>query len=648
MLPDYIQQVLDGPAPGPGARHEALLDLSLQMVGEKVPDEEIFRLLRAWLPDKDKSDKEIRDLIRGAHAKNPKPTESKRYQAAYDLDRKTVKLTAAALQQTPTPEGVPTSALTTVEWLNTLFRAGEIICITNDYTESGDKLIPADKGTFWTREQWCEWLTSKKLDCLAGAWVRINPIKPGDKSGTDTSIADFRYVLVEFDSRPKLEQWHIFKESGLPIASVTDSGDQSLHALVRVDAKDYAQYKERQKAVYDRLADFIDDGSNINPSRFSRLPGILRGQKGNIQRLVAVNIGYTDWAEFEYFTADDGLPPIISLKDLLAKDLPEPPQIIRGVLAKGRKLVIGGPSKAKKSWVMINLAYAVANGKQWFGFECDQGKVLYLNFELHERTIQQRFVVVGKAMGVGDENIDAWNLRGKSADISKLVDRFIARVNRSKTKYSLIIVDPVYKCLGNRDENKAGDMTDFLNHLERLSEETYAAIAIAAHFPKGNHMLKDAMDRIAGSGVFIRDPDAIIAMTPCDKDHDAHNPTRFEIDLGVREFPFVDGFRTEWVFPLMLRLDKLTREEKRDYRAHQLIQIVELLIDRPLSAKQWEAASGDAELARGGTFRTAKAQAVKLKLVEKDDSTGAFYPDMENLEQFKRENTYVITPKKDS
>src|SRR3984893_15386981 len=72
-FPSYIQKQLDGPSPGHPGRHEALMKLALQMVGERIPDWVIFAELRAWIPDKDKTNSEINTLIKGAHAKNPQP-----------------------------------------------------------------------------------------------------------------------------------------------------------------------------------------------------------------------------------------------------------------------------------------------------------------------------------------------------------------------------------------------------------------------------------------------------------------------------------------------------------------------------------------------------------------------------------------------
>jgi RecA-family ATPase len=89
------------------------------------------------------------------------------------------------------------------------------------------------------------------------------------------------------------------------------------------------------------------------------------------------------------------------------------------------------------------------------------------------------------------------------------VNKCIYWTQRNRTHYDLIILDPIYKAYDGRDENSAGDMAEVLNELDRLIRELDTSVAFAAHFPKGNLSSRTAMDRISGSGVFARDPEAI-------------------------------------------------------------------------------------------------------------------------------------------
>src|SRR5258707_11870439 len=72
-IPAYIQKQLPEAPPGKTGRHDAWGRISLQMKGEGIPDDVAFAELRRWIPDADKSDKELWDLIRGAEKRNPQP-----------------------------------------------------------------------------------------------------------------------------------------------------------------------------------------------------------------------------------------------------------------------------------------------------------------------------------------------------------------------------------------------------------------------------------------------------------------------------------------------------------------------------------------------------------------------------------------------
>lgn len=205
----------------------------------------------------------------------------------------------------------------------------------------------------------------------------------------------------------------------------------------------------------------------------------------------------------------DGLPPIETLKNLLSEDLPAlAPPLIEGVLRQGHKMLLAGPSKAGKSFALIELAIAIAEGLPWLGFSCAQGKVMYVNLELDRASCLHRFRDVRQAMGAPSlHSVDIWNLRGHSLPMDRLAQKIITRFHGEG--YIAVIIDPIYKVLtGN--ENKAYDMTQFCNYFEQVAVELGCAVIYAHHHSKGNQSWKRAMDRASGSGVFARDADALL------------------------------------------------------------------------------------------------------------------------------------------
>lgn len=248
------------------------------------------------------------------------------------------------------------------------------------------------------------------------------------------------------------------------------------------------------------------------------------------------------------------LPPMRDMAFAIKPEnrTPLPGEVIKGILHKGSKLVVGGTSKGKKSWTLLDLAVSVAAGKSWWGFPTVQGRVLYINFEIQQAFFEGRAAVVSEAkeVALGAGTFMCMTLRGSTEAIENLADEIIAFI-LDMEPFALIILDPVYKLMAGRDENKAGDVTAVLNQIERVAVQTGAGVAIGAHFSKGNQAGKDSIDRIGGSGAFARDPDAILIMT-------AHEePDAFTIEATLRNFPPTDPFVVRWEFPLFVRDNSL-------------------------------------------------------------------------------------------
>ena len=94
------------------------------------------------------------------------------------------------------------------------------------------------------------------------------------------------------------------------------------------------------------------------------------------------------------------LPEIIDSALFVAKEIRASPEIIKGLLHKGAKMVIGGGSKSFKTWVQLHVAIALAYGLDWLGFKTIPGKVLFVNFEIQEEFFQQRIRKIAEALSI--------------------------------------------------------------------------------------------------------------------------------------------------------------------------------------------------------------------------------------------------------
>ena len=406
-----------------------------------------------------------------------------------------------------------------ITYLETLFEASETVGFVTHSFEKDGKYMPS-KGVYdKTAGQLIQELYKYDDDIgyaigdykkEAGAWIRFNPLD--GKGVKNENVTEFRFALVESDNMEIEKQNAVIRELELPVACLVHSGGKSLHAVVRVDAANYPEYRKRVDYLYKvcEKNGLIIDTQNRNPSRLSRMPGVMRGEKK--QFLVDTNIGKRSWDEwYEWIESiNDDLPEPESL-DSVWDNLPElSPCLIEGVLRKGHKMLIAGPSKAGKSFLQIELCIAIAEGMKWINWQCAQGRVMYVNLELDRASCLHRFQDVYVALGWQPHNlrnIDIWNLRGRSVPMDKLAPKLIRRA--AKKDYVAIVIDPIYKVITG-DENSADQMAAFCNQFDKVCTELGCAVIYCHHHSKGSQGAKKSMDRASGSGVFARDPDALL------------------------------------------------------------------------------------------------------------------------------------------
>ena len=244
------------------------------------------------------------------------------------------------------------------------------------------------------------------------------------------------------------------------------------------------------------------------------MPGVVRGEKK--QYLVAVNIGMGSWDEWKDYidSVTDDLPEFESMAEAW-EHMPElSPPLIENVLRQGHKMLIAGPSKAGKSYALIEMSIAIAEGRQWLGWQCAKGRVLYVNLELDRASCLHRFRDVYQAMELPAANlrsIDIWNLRGVTEPMDRLAPEAYP-ASQEKQYIAVVIIDPIYKVITG-DENSADQMAHFCNQFDKVCTQLGCAVIYCHHHSKGAQGGKRSMDRASGSGVFARDPDALIDMT---------------------------------------------------------------------------------------------------------------------------------------
>ena len=453
-------------------------------------------------------------------------------------------------------------------YLHALFQSDEHISwVTEAKQDEDGKWKPAGKGCYWKTCGEVLKALEKHPDDIeatigdythdAGAWIRFNPIN-GEGVG-NTNVTAYRFALVESDTMPLDAQYRMYRKLNLPIAAMVTSGGKSIHAIVHIDAANAVEYRDRVEMLYTILANkgMVVDTQNKNPSRLSRLPGCVRGD--NKQMLLEANAGCANWDEWVKYNESntDDWPDIVPLSEALIDPPPLADVLIDGILRKGHKMLISGPSKAGKSFFLMELAVALANGKKWIGFQCKKSRVLYINFEIDSASCIHRFIDIRAALKErhhtdchNNDDLMVWNLRGHAMPLNEMVPKITAKCK--DFNLDVILVDPIYKVLMG-DENNASDMGAFCNEFDKIANLLHCSVIYCHHHSKGAQGFKKAMDRASGSGVFARDPDAqldMLEIEPPDDYMDATTDTAWQIESSLREFPNIIPKRIWFRYPL--------------------------------------------------------------------------------------------------
>lgn len=247
-------------------------------------------------------------------------------------------------------------------------------------------------------------------------------------------------------------------------------------------------------------------------------------------------------------------PQFISVRQLMAACPALRPAVIDGLLREGETMNVIASPKTGKSWLVLDLAIAVATGRPWLGrFPTVAGDVLIIDNELHGETSANRIPKVAKARGLGtDEFADRVfirNLRGGLQDIVSLGSYFRAI---EPGRFRLIVLDAFYRFLpAGMDENANADMASLYNHIDRYAADLGCAFVLIHHSSKGNQSGKSVTDVGAGAGSQSRATDAHLVLRP----HEEADVV--VLDAAVRSWPPQESVCLRWAFPVWDAADDL-------------------------------------------------------------------------------------------
>ncbi len=188
--------------------------------------------------------------------------------------------------------------------------------------------------------------------------------------------------------------------------------------------------------------------------------------------------------------------PLLTETEFLTDVGNPPPMLIEGLLPDRSLFLLSGKPKAGKSFLALDMAYAVREGKDVFGTHKVNrpGNVVYLGMEDGKYEIANRLIARGRK-------------REDEGGLMVCSERFVLsdpermdwlRAQLEPLNPSLLIVDTAAEALGIRDWLNRGEITEKVGLLRDLSRKL-CAVLLVSHNRKSEG---EAGDEIAGSNAF--------------------------------------------------------------------------------------------------------------------------------------------------
>lgn len=175
--------------------------------------------------------------------------------------------------------------------------------------------------------------------------------------------------------------------------------------------------------------------------------------------------------------------------DLLKAEFPPAQWLVSGLITKGGTTVAAGEPKAGiKTWMLLEIAIAVATGTRAFGqFYAEHGKVAIFFAEDQAQSVRNR---VRATLAGGERMLAPGSLllqpRGEFIDILKDDDlAWLVASSRRLGKLDLLVLDPL-RDIHSGEEDKSDSMREVMRRLRLLGEVIGCTVAITHHVPKQN------------------------------------------------------------------------------------------------------------------------------------------------------------------
>ena len=164
---------------------------------------------------------------------------------------------------------------------------------------------------------------------------------------------------------------------------------------------------------------------------------------------------------------------VLSCTDILKQ--PRPRWRIKGVLPRTGLASIFGPSRAGKSFLALDMAFALTSGDDWFGWQTRSCPVLYINLESSwglQSRLQAWMQYSGNTLPEDLHFIiDAFNL---------LNPEHVNAIIQAAPQNAVIIIDTLNRATPGADENSSKEMSLIIKAATEIQTATNGLVILVA------------------------------------------------------------------------------------------------------------------------------------------------------------------------
>ena len=184
---------------------------------------------------------------------------------------------------------------------------------------------------------------------------------------------------------------------------------------------------------------------------------------------------------FAQSAEDESYDDLLTADDILTTDWPEPRWAIPKLTPIGLS-ILGGRAKLGKSWLALQIAYAVAAGGVALGQQVEQGAVLYLALEDNPRRLKERMQQQRWQPGLPVDFVTIGQFSTKIGNLYKGGAERLARRIAARN-FRLVIIDTLARTIQG-DQNDYQEMTAALTPLQETAHAQNCAIVAIDHHNK--------------------------------------------------------------------------------------------------------------------------------------------------------------------